>query len=224
MTSIAYKQPHGWSKLDTYRECPAKFKYQYIDKLPQPESPALTRGGKVHNALEQYLNGWSKTWPADIQPMWKDYADKMLASYDVRTEAAWGVDRKWVLQPNWLTPATWIRAKGDFFHRAGKTTLKMGDWKTGQYRVPSDDQIELYAIFGLSVYPDVKDVITSFIFVDQKEKPLELRYTAKQLVNLRGKFEQEFLKMEKERKWAPTPSAKCKWCPYSKQKGGPCKY
>jgi hypothetical protein len=223
MTIIAYTEPLGWSKLDTYRACPAQFKYQYVDKIKTPTNAAMARGSVIHDQLEQYLNGWGTAWPKDIQPKWQSFANALRDTHDVRTEAAWGVDRSWKLLPNWLHPKTWLRAKGDWFYKDGKL-LVMGDWKTGKYRVPSDDQIELYAVIGVSVMPDVTEVHTSFCFVDQPEQPLVLKYSAKELTKLRGKFVQEFLKIEKERKWAPKPSSKCRWCPFSRQKNGPCQY
>jgi len=223
MTSIAFTQPHGWSKLDKYRTCPAQFKYVYIDKLKEPESEALKHGSEVHDGLETLINGWGSEMPKGVLPIWQPRIKKLIGDPEVRTEAAWGVNRKWEPMGNWLEKGTWVRAKSDFY-KLGKTVLTLGDFKTGKYRVPSDDQIELYAIFGHAMLPDVKTVEASFWFVEQQVEPLILRYTAKQLINLRGKFTQEFLKIEKERKWAPTPSAKCKWCTFSKQKGGPCKY
>jgi hypothetical protein len=223
MTSIAYKQPHGWSKLDKYRGCPQQFKYVYIDKLKEPESKALTHGSEVHGGLETYLNGWGKTMPDGVLKVWHKRIDKLKERHDVKTEAAWGVTRDWLPLSNWLHPDCWIRAKSDFFYFDGDT-LVLGDFKTGQYRVPSDDQIELYAVIGHAMFPLVKNVRASFWFVEQAVDPLELLYTDKQLINLRGKFTQEFIKMEKERKWAPTPSNKCKWCTFSRQKNGPCKY
>jgi hypothetical protein len=122
-----------------------------------------------------------------------------------------------------MQPATWLRAKCDALYIDGDT-LVLIDFKSGKYRVPSDDQIELYAVIGHCFSPQVKHVVASFWFVEQETDPLELSYTAKQLLGLRGKFTQEFLKMEKERKWAPKPSAKCRWCSFSKQKGGSCVY
>ena len=55
-----FKDPWGYSKLETFEKCPQKFKYQFIDKLPQPGSAAMERGSKMHESIESYLNGWVK--------------------------------------------------------------------------------------------------------------------------------------------------------------------
>ena len=46
--------PYSWSKISTYTQCPRKFKYQYIDKLPTQHIPSihLDRGKLVHLIFE----------------------------------------------------------------------------------------------------------------------------------------------------------------------------
>ena len=42
----------GFSKLDCFRACPQKFRFQFIDKIPQPGSAAMERGSKIHDEAE----------------------------------------------------------------------------------------------------------------------------------------------------------------------------
>lgn len=46
---------YSFSQLQTYKQCPLKYRYQYIDKVPKkiaPQSPYLLLGSAVHHALE----------------------------------------------------------------------------------------------------------------------------------------------------------------------------
>lgn len=45
------------NSTSTYLRCPAKWKYRYIDHLPETPSKALERGTMVHKALERYWTG-----------------------------------------------------------------------------------------------------------------------------------------------------------------------
>ena len=45
------------SSASTYLQCPARWKYRYIDRLPETKSEALEKGTMVHKALERYWTG-----------------------------------------------------------------------------------------------------------------------------------------------------------------------
>jgi putative RecB family exonuclease len=40
------------SSVSAFKDCPLAFKFAYLDRLPQPPSPAATKGTLVHRALE----------------------------------------------------------------------------------------------------------------------------------------------------------------------------
>jgi putative RecB family exonuclease len=40
------------SSVSAFKSCPLAFKFSYIDRLPEPPSPAATKGTLVHRALE----------------------------------------------------------------------------------------------------------------------------------------------------------------------------
>src|SRR3989344_631815 len=42
----------SYSALDTFRQCPQKFKFQIIDKIKAPKIPEAVFGNSVHNALK----------------------------------------------------------------------------------------------------------------------------------------------------------------------------
>jgi RecB family exonuclease len=70
----------SYSALDTFKLCPAKYKYQYIDRIPAPKSKEAIFGTLIHSALkllhdptpiisateEDILNFWSNNWDPSI--------------------------------------------------------------------------------------------------------------------------------------------------------------
>ena len=41
----------SYSSIDAYETCPARFKFQYEDRIPGKPSPALSFGDSLHQAL-----------------------------------------------------------------------------------------------------------------------------------------------------------------------------
>src|SRR5205807_9817073 len=44
----------SYSAISTYETCPAKYKFQYEDRLPTEGSPALTFGDSLHRVLHRF--------------------------------------------------------------------------------------------------------------------------------------------------------------------------
>jgi hypothetical protein len=215
-----FTDPWGFSKLDVYRACPQKFEYQFIQKLPQPGSAAMTRGSTMHEDIEHYLNGWAPGLTSEVAA-WKDALDA-LKTKNFKGEQAIGIDKNWGLLPDWFAKETWLRVKMDaYFIEDDEMTVI--DFKSGKFRIPSEDQIELYAVAGLSIAPQVKKVNAQFWFLDTDDV-YNKTYTAEQLVLLRKKYERECQPLYTDSTWTPAPSRECRWCPYSKTKGGKCQY
>jgi hypothetical protein len=46
----------SWSALSTYRNCPLKYRFRYVDRLPEEfVSAALVFGTGIHTAVEQHF-------------------------------------------------------------------------------------------------------------------------------------------------------------------------
>lgn len=46
----------SFSRVDTYRTCPAQFRYGYVEGLPAAPSPHLSFGSAIHAALERFYD------------------------------------------------------------------------------------------------------------------------------------------------------------------------
>lgn len=72
----------SYSALDTFKQCPQKYKFQYLDKIPAPKSKEAIFGTLVHSALkyfhepgvvisptqEDLLAFWSANWAPENFP------------------------------------------------------------------------------------------------------------------------------------------------------------
>jgi hypothetical protein len=210
----------GYSKLSCFEECKARFMYQFIKKLPTKGSAAMDRGSRIHEAIESWLNGWTPDLPIEAEG-WREVLEALKAK-ELKAEAAWGFDKNWKLLPDWFGKTCWLRAKSDaHFIKDGHLTVI--DWKTGKYRVPSTEQVELYAIAGGCVYPKTTQVTAQMVFIDSDEE-YSRTYSRAELEALKAKYETRVAPMYTEEAWEPTPSSGCRYCDFSKTKSGPCKY
>ena len=53
----------SFSRIDTYGNCPRRFRYRYVDRLPTRPSPHLSFGTSIHAALEAYHDRKHPTQP-----------------------------------------------------------------------------------------------------------------------------------------------------------------
>lgn len=218
--SETFSQPWGFSKLDTYRACAKQFYFQYVKKLPSPSNAAMERGGKLHENIEMYLNGWAPALLPELAS-WKEPLDA-LKTKNFQAEQALGFDKNWALLPDWFHSKTWLRAKMDAKY-IEDNKLTVIDFKSGKYRVPSTDQVELYAVVGSAIHPEAETVLAEFWFLDTGDIYTRA-YTKAELLELRKKYEAAVVPLYAETVWEAAPSAACRYCAYSRTKGGPCKY
>jgi putative RecB family exonuclease len=64
----------SYSSINTYETCPAKFKFQYEDRMPQAPSPALAFGDSLHRALHLFHNR-----PVPVPPPLEELHDMLEA-------------------------------------------------------------------------------------------------------------------------------------------------
>ena len=75
----------SYSALDTFKQCPLKYKYQVIDKIKAPKTKEAVFGSALHEALEWFhkqtpvsptldelLNKFKEIWPKDNSPFSED--------------------------------------------------------------------------------------------------------------------------------------------------------
>jgi RecB family exonuclease len=55
----------SFSRIETYANCPRKFRYGYVDKLPGKPGPHLSFGSSIHNALEAFYDRKLPSCPSE---------------------------------------------------------------------------------------------------------------------------------------------------------------
>lgn len=216
----------SYSRYADYKQCPAKFKYKHIDRLPDPGSPAMNRGSAIHKAAEDYIKGVTKKVGSDLLGVKEQL--EFLRKAKAVAEENWGFrqDWEWIGREGWFGPDVWFRVKTDVRLLYDDDTLLLGDWKTGKKYFVNEQQIELFALAGYRRFPFVTEVDTRLWYtdVDPAENEVQRVYTPKELEAIQRDWNKRVIPMFKDRRFAPTPNDKCGWCPFSKAKGGPCKF
>jgi len=212
----------SYSRYAMYTECPAKAKYKHIDKIPElTKSPAMERGNVIHKLAEDYTLGKLKTLPSELGKF-KDQFVELKKSKPL-VEQTWSFKQDWseTTWDDWN--GCWLRVKTDAACLDG-TTLYVIDHKTGKMRGNYGEQLTLYAGAGMLKFPHVKNVNTQLWFLDSGDIVEESYKATEQKVIIKD-WEKKVKPMMNDTSFAPKPSQDaCRWCPYKKSLGGPCKH
>lgn len=228
MPTKAAPQITAWSfsRLGDYRNCPQKAKFKVIDKLKEPESDAMAEGTRVHKLAEDYTLS-TKAKPALPKEL-KLFAEefKVLRKLaGVECEAEWTFTKEWT-RTGWFDGNAWLRIKVDAhcYDPVQKRVLVV-DHKTGKMRDKDREQLELYALAAMLIYPEATGVDCQLWYLTLGELITENFEVQKDTVKkLRAKWEKNAKPMLTDRKFKPTPNALCRWCHFRKQNGGPCEF
>lgn len=215
----------SYSRYADYKQCPARFKYKHLMKLPDPGNAAMERGNQIHKMAEDFIRG-KIDFPDELESVRTELEhckDNMAVP-----EENWGFkkDWSWIGRPNWFGDDVWFRAKTDVRLLYDDDTLLLIDWKTGKKYFSNEEQIELFALAGYRRFPIVTEVDARLLYTDQPADDNEIQrvYTPKDMNAIQKDWTKRVKPMFNDRRFAPTPNDKCHWCPFSKAKGGPCKF
>ena len=231
----------SYSALETYRNCPLKYKYQNIDKIKEPKSKEAVFGTIIHSALkfahtpgilsptlEQTLDYFSRNWNSDVfeveaeeraafsqgVEMIRKYYEKnnIAATNIVDLESRFAID----LEGNVIS---------GIIDRIDKTDdgYEIIDYKTAK-KMPSQEyvdnnlQLSVYLKAFLVRYPEeaknLEKIKVSLYFLKHGVK-----LTASRNLQQLQKIDEEFLEVIKnieERKFDPNITPLCDWCGYQK--------
>lgn len=92
------------SKIEKALLCPRQFKFQYIDKIPQPTGGVLHAGRVVHECVEHAIRVFAKTGQ---YPSWQELDDMYVPSWETRK--AEEESKNWFLCWDWPEPEERMR-------------------------------------------------------------------------------------------------------------------
>lgn len=215
----------SYSRYGDYKQCPAKFKYKHLMKLPDPGTAAMNRGNDIHKMAEDVVRAKIDV-PPELAGV-KEQLEFLRDNYAV-PEENWGFKKswEWIGREGWFGDDVWFRAKTDVRLLYDDDTLLLIDWKTGKKYFSNEEQIELFALAGYRRFPNVTEVDARLYYTDAEPSDNEVQrvYTAKDLEQVQKDWDKRVKPMFVDKRFAPTPNDKCGWCPYSRAKGGPCQF
>ncbi len=231
-------KPFRWSfsQWETYNECPAKWNYRSVMKLPSsPPGPAAARGLEMHDRAEQYIIGqrpdlvppatrFGGKAAVTIHPKYIPVLDafKDHENGDRYTERKVGFDDEWYLCGSHKSSSASCIAVLDAV-RAIKGVVYVGEWKSGQMKNTHADQRKMYALAALRIYNVDEVQVTTYYFEDTAP-PQRLVVSSSAEQKLKDLWNGRVNQMKTDKILAPKPGMGCRWCDYSKSKGGPCQF
>jgi hypothetical protein len=224
----------SFSRFNAYTKCPLAAKLSIIDRLPQPESAAMSRGDSIHKQAASYISGEISQLPESLV-LFKDLFIDLRARFeeDVTVEDTWALRHDWSVTTWDDWKECYVRIKTDAVRLTGNH-IDILDFKTGkfspQYNVAEYElQLELYSLGALLMYgsaiPDIT-VSPHLIYLDHGiVYPQEPKvYTLADIPRLKKEWEKRVQPMMNDRAFAPNPGQHCRWCSYSASKNGPCEF
>lgn len=211
----------SYSRYSCYTKCPAKAKYKFIDKLPDPGGPAMERGNVIHKEAEDYTLGNIKKIPTSLIKFQDEFVE--LKKSKPMVEQTWAFTKDWIktVYNDWTHCA--LRIKADATCLEGDDYLHVIDHKTGKMYADNKEQLELTAAAAPILFPKVKKILTHLWYLDSGDVVTEV-FDAKDAPAMRKAWDKRVEPMLNDTRFAPKPSHECSWCPFSKSKGGPCKF
>lgn len=216
----------SFSRLQCYEECPAKFRYRNIDKLPEPKGDALLRGIKIHGIAETYLKGKD---PDELPPALETF-DGQFQELHALTPM---VEQKWAFTSTWKPTgffakgpqAAWLRVVPDAAVLYDDAAAEVIDFKTGKVYGENADQVELFALATFAKFSHVNEVTTRLWYLDDgTEKIGEFVRDSAAIKETKEEWVERTAPMFNDTTFAPRPSNKCRWCAFSRSAGGPCAF
>lgn len=207
--------PNTWSysRYAAWDECAFKYKAKFILKVPEPQTPAMARGNKVHKALEDFITGRGPM-PAEVVSQFHKQLYTEMRNFDGRklVEQKWGFSKNW-RETGYMGATVWLRAVCDVVLMYDNDSLEIVDHKTGKVYGSNDEQVELFALtaserFGVAAKNGVK---TRLIYVDSDQEQ-EAFFPGSEMERIRAKWTLRAERMLDDRKWIPTAACRCRYC------------
>lgn len=203
----------SYSALTTFEECPLSYKLYYMEKIDTPAGAAADRGTRLHKICERYLKGEidERALPLDFVSIKQDL--RIAKELGAKAEEVWLINENWLPQIE-EDETTRFKAVVDI-HYVQDDELHIWDLKTGKRMKEHEDQLQVYAAIGLSVYPHVKKVTVKGLYLDGFDNVAHYSQAMKPF--LQKAWQDRWNTLFQNESWEPTPGpVACRWCSYPK--------
>lgn len=214
----------SFSRVQTYKKCPASYEWQYVlgNRPEYSPGPAAQRGTRIHNSIEQafLLNDVHKLddeIPAKIIPVLMEHHGR--DDCECRPEMPFAFTSEW--EPTEFDAKdAYVRGLMDnVFIYSNK--LIIHEYKTGKEYDEHADQKQLYAMAGMLLWPEIDNVKVVGVYIDQ-QKVVPTTYNRAHLPSMQFMWKRQIDKLHLPI-YPARPGMHCRWCPKSSKHGdGPC--
>lgn len=222
--------PYSASKIKLFEECPWKFNQWYVlkNRPPVEPKPFFEKGTFLHWVLEIFPNKPDKpfefkyassvdqkVWMEIARGIVKDSRIRYLLNHKIKSEKKFALDKNYKpINPKDKDEVLVMGYIDHIGHNEHKG-ISIIDWKSGISRVPAGDiQLMLYALWFLTISPNVDEVLCEYVYIEQKDSAATL-YTREDLKSLRQLFINKINQIENCEEFEKTPSPRvCKYCDY----------
>ncbi len=232
------------SKVKTFDDCKAKYKFGYIEKLPRKEWEHHTFGKYLHEVLESYHKELIINPALDSDTLFDSCINKALEKYgakltdDLKLEALGIIDSyRNLLQkqkdtgtmpvitnlelPFYIDIDGKILLNGfiDRVQRDVDSVIHVADYKTTKNKRYLKDYFQLvtYAFALMLNDQSIDKIRASFILLRHNCEFITKEYTRKDVEKIEEKFIKYAELINEEKLWRPNPTPLCEYCDYVEQ-------
>lgn len=203
----------SFSKISTYKECPLKYKYRYIDKIPSKPSVHLIKGSKVHKLLENYENSTAGEYSEIVRNFAEsELGQEILSKPSIR-------EHKIKLNADLRANDELKKHETRFIGFIDRINVDGGvdliDFKTGKYKEPKYQDFEQLILYSLYMFDkfDICEIKLRFVYVEHNiENTLIFKRESADFYRTQLKADIEKIENDSEFKKCPGPL--CPWCDY----------
>lgn len=231
------------SRIKTYQQCPRKYYYNYVAKLPRKDWAHFTLGTFVHGALEYFhadyrndngqlnLKGLMKeAFRQQREKMKKENIDtdlpaeilleakNLLAEYLKRMETIGIGSEILSLEEDFSLPLDEkfsVQGIVDRIDRDRDGIMHIKDYKTTKsIKYMEPFQLQVYGIHLLEKHPDIDRFRGSYIMLRHGGKPISYDFNAEDVRRQRKTVLDYAIRITEEERWITKPGPLCSWCDF----------
>jgi len=216
----------SFSGLKNFEKCPYSLYLDKVALIPRTSGPAAERGTKLHNLLENYVDGTTSTLDYALFKS-KAYHQNLITGLRLDNAAGlctpelkFGFTYDW--KPTGFTDDD-MKCRGmidifNWFDNDHKGALIL-DWKSGSDFAGAShrDQLLLYVLCCFLIFPTLEYVKSAPVYLDQRKPVFYQEYLRADLAILWPRYAERLRRALDCREFVPNPSGyACKWCSHAK--------
>lgn len=216
----------SYSRYSTYKQCPRKAKYKYVDYIAEPSNQYLERGTQYHELAEKYIKGELPKLPKQLELLGSTFRaySKGYKAGEVLCETEWGFTKDW--KPCEYKGA-WLKMKIDAAavdKEYDDKAMTIIDWKTGKFSAERisgyREQLSLYALGAFIMHPEIEIIHPKIGFIDcgivyPNTVDDDIFYIQSEIDALKSRWTAITTPMLTDTEFICNNSYHCKWCFYA---------